>query len=187
MRYYPVLLELRDKKCLIAGGGNVAQRKASSLLKAGARVWIVSPRVTKALTLLKEKKKIFHIPLAYHKKYLKGSFLVIAATDNEKLNMRVAEDARSLGVLVNAVDSPAISSFIVPSVISKKGVIISISTSGQAPCLSKRMRKDLSTLIVPEYGVFLKKLKEIRNDLKLRCRNPRLRAEVLHRLVNAKL
>ncbi|HAH20523.1 MAG: hypothetical protein A2Y00_05020 [Omnitrophica WOR_2 bacterium GWF2_43_52] len=187
MRYYPILLDLKGKECVVVGGGSVAQRKVYALLKAGARVKVISPKLTKGLRELKKKKKIACLSSTYTKGSLQDAFLVIAATNSQVTNKQVALDAASRGSLINVVDASVLSNFIVPSVIAKKDLIISISTSGKAPCLSKRIRKDLEKLLVPEYAIFLSRLKEIRGNIKLRCLNAKQKAQVLHSLVEAKV
>lgn len=187
MKYYPLLLDLKGKKCVVVGGGSVAQRKVKSLLKAKARVWIISQDLSDGLRKLKRKKTIFHIKSRYQKKYLNQAFLAIAATSDEEINRRVAYDAQAQGKLTNVVDAPRLSNFIVPSSITRGDLIISISTSGKAPGLSKRIRKDLNKLLIPHYGKFLKTLQAIRNDLKQRCAKPNLRRLLMHCLVNAKI
>lgn len=184
-KYYPLLLDLKGKKCVVAGAGVVALRKARALACAGGAVYIVSKPLSRHLAGLKKKKEIFHIPSEYRKKHLKGAFLVIAATNNGRVNARISRDARALKILTNVVDSPELSSFIVPSSIRKGDLIISISTSGKAPGLSKRIRKDLKALLVPSYAQFLKALQSIRADLRQRCAKPRLRRMLMHCLVNA--
>lgn len=187
MEYYPLLLDLKGKKCVVIGGGSVAQRKVKSLLKAKARVWVISPVLTKGLEQLKRKKSIVYVQSRYQAKYLQDAFLVIAATCDEKINRRVACDAQAQGKLTNVVDTPRLSNFIVPSSIHKGGLIISISTNGKAPALSKRIRKDLNKLLIPRYAKFLKTLKAIRKDLQQRCAKPNLRRLLMHCLVNAKI
>ena len=187
MRYYPLLLDLKGKKCVVAGGGRGAQRKVKSLLKAKARVWVISPDLTNGLGKLKRKKSILHIKSHYQAKYLNDAILVIAATSDEKINQAVACDAQAQGKLTNVVDAPRLSNFIVPSSIHKGDLIISISTNGKAPALSKRIRKDLNKLLIPRYAKFLKRLKAIRNDLQQRCAKPNLRRMLMHCLVNAKI
>lgn len=187
MEYYPILLDLKGKKCVVMGGGRVAQRKIKSLLKAKARVWVISPDLTKGLKQLKRKKSIVYVQSRYQAKYLQGAFLVIAATCDEKINRRVASDAQAQGKLTNVVDAPRLSNFIVPSSIHKGGLVISISTNGKAPALSKRIRKDLNKLLIPCYAKFLKTLKAIRRDLRQRCVKPNLRRLLMHCLVNAKI
>lgn len=163
----------------------MASRKARSLVKAGGTVYIISKTLGRHLTGLKKKKEIFHIPSDYRKSHLRGAFLVIAATNNSGVNARISRDAQDLRILTNVVDSPELSNFIVPSSIHKGDLIISISTSGKAPGLSKRIRKDLNKLLIPSYARFLKALNGIRADLKQRCAKPALRRLLMHCLVNA--
>ncbi|MEW6042419.1 MAG: bifunctional precorrin-2 dehydrogenase/sirohydrochlorin ferrochelatase [Elusimicrobiota bacterium] len=178
MKYYPMLLELKGKKCLIIGGGPVAAHKTRSLLKAGAMVSIISPVLTKSLMNLSKSKKIFHIKSEYHKKFLKNAFLVIAATNKKEINLKVSKDARVLGLLVNIVDMPALSNFIVPAVLCRKDLIISISTSGKAPVLSKKIKEDLRKLI-PCYAKMVRPLASIRHKLKLKYPDADMRKSVL--------
>jgi len=187
MKYYPLLLDLKGKKCIVVGGGRVAQRKVHSLLKAGALVRVISPNLTQNLKKLARQNKIFWTTSRYQKRYIQNSFLVIAAVSDKKINSKISQDAQKSGILVNVVDSPEESSFIVPSHISRGDLIISISTSGKAPALSKRIRKDLTKLLVPRYSKFLKTLESIREDLKIRCSEPRLRKKILRVLTESKI
>ncbi|HLD40885.1 MAG TPA: bifunctional precorrin-2 dehydrogenase/sirohydrochlorin ferrochelatase [Candidatus Omnitrophota bacterium] len=186
MKYYPVLLNLKNKKCVVIGGGSVARRKAVSLLKAGSWVCVISPQLCPGLKRLKELKKLSWINSPYQKIHLKGAFLAIAATPEEAINIKISQDARKSGILINAVDAEDLSDFIVPSSISKGGLILSVSTSGQAPCLSKRMRRDIERLLVPEYARFLKILEGIRRELKAKCSDPKLRSRILNALCACK-
>ena len=165
----------------------MAQRKVHSLLKTRAAVRIISPHLTKNLKRLVEQNKISWTASRYQKRYLQNSFLVIAAVSDKKINSKISRDAQKSRIPVNVVDSPEESSFIVPSHISRGDLIISISTSGKAPALSKRIRKDLTKLLVPRYSKFLKTLGSIRKDLKIRCSEPRLRKKILNILVASKI
>lgn len=187
MEYYPLLLDLKGKKCVVTGGGSVAQRKVKSLLKAKARVWVISPHLTKGLEQLKRKKSIFHIKSHYQKKYLNHAFLVIAATSDEKINRRVACDAQAQGKLTNVVDAPRLSNFIVPASITQGDLIISISTSGKAPGLSKGLRIELCRSIVPRYAKLLRLLEDIRGRLKSKYPSQALRSKLFNRLVNEQI
>jgi siroheme synthase-like protein len=169
----------------VAGAGVVALRKARALIRAGGKVYIIGKTLTGSLAGLKKKKEIFHIPSEYRKKHLKGACLVIAATNSSRVNAMISRDAQALNILTNVVDSPELSSFIVPSSIRKGDLIISISTSGKAPGLSKRIRKDLKALLVPSYARFLEALQSVRADLRQRCAKPRLRRMLMRCLVNA--
>lgn len=178
MKYYPALLDLKGKKCLVVGGGHVAYRKTCSLLKAGARVSIVSPVLTKSLMHISKRKRIFHIKSEYHKKFLKNAFLIIAATNKKEVNLKISKDAHALGMLVNVVDAPDLSNFIMPAVLSNRDLIISISTSGKAPVLSKKIKEDLKKLI-PGYAKMVRPLASIRRKLKLKYPNAGLRKSIL--------
>lgn len=186
-KYYPVLLGLEGKKCVVVGGGEVAERKIHSLLKAGASVYVISPLLKKSLIKYTRDKRISYIKSDYQKKILKNTFLVIAATDDKALNSEVSRDAGSLGILVNVVDSPILSNFIVPAVLRNRDLIISISTSGKAPILSKKIKEDLRKLIGSRYAKPLNLLEDVRRELKLRCPYPGVRGSILTGLVNSKV
>ncbi|MBA4373250.1 MAG: siroheme synthase [Thermodesulfovibrio sp.] len=159
MKYYPVFLNLQDKKVVIVGGGKIAERKALALIKAGASVTVVSPDLTSRLMQLRDRKSIQHVSRLYRKKDIQGAFVVIAATDSTEINSRVSKDAEGL---VNVVDVPPLCNFIAPSVIQRGAFTLAISTSGASPALAKTIRKELEKLYGPEIGVYLKFINGIR-------------------------
>lgn len=160
--YYPVFLDLRDKECVVVGGGKVAERKVSSLINSGAIVKIISPELTNNLKKYRERGLIKHIERKYKKGDLKNAFLVIVATSNSELNKKIASEAN---YLVNVVDMPQLSNFIVPSVINNGPLKIAISTSGTSPAMARAIRKELQVLYNKDFGNFLKFLKNLRQDL----------------------
>jgi len=162
MKYYPVYLDLCDRPCVVIGGGAVAERKALALLEAGAEVTVISPTLTEKLLALSASGKISHLPKHYEEKDLFGEFLVIAATDSAEVNTRVARECRKKHVLVNAATRPGESNFIVPSVVERGDLLISISTSGASPALARKIRQDVEQRYGAEYGIFLDKLSLIR-------------------------
>jgi len=165
MLYYPVFLDLKDKPCLMVGGGVVAERKTLSLLKAGAKVDLVGARVTKALEGLAGKGIISVQKRPYRKGDVKGHFLVIAATGSKKANERVYQEAQGEGVLVNVVDDPERCSFIVPSVVDRGSLLIAISTSGKSPYLARVLREELEGCIGEEFAAFVEILGAARKKL----------------------
>ena len=165
MRYYPVLLDLKDRACLVVGGGSVAQRKALSLLAAGARVDVVATRVTKALAGLSDEGTITLEKRAYRQGDVTGHFLIIAATGSKEANWSIYRDSEAAGVLVNVVDDPERCSFIVPSVVDRGALVIAISTSGKSPYLARMLREALEECIGAEYEVFLEILGAARKKL----------------------
>ncbi|MFH1338556.1 MAG: bifunctional precorrin-2 dehydrogenase/sirohydrochlorin ferrochelatase [Candidatus Omnitrophota bacterium] len=182
MGYYPVLFDLEGKKCVVIGGGNVARRKVRSLLKSEARVCVISPELNPALRRLSKEGEISWIKSDYRKKFLRGAFLVIAATDNKQVNSKVSRDAAAANVLVNVVDSPSESSFIVPAVIRDGDLIVGISTSGQVPYLSRKIKEDIKESIIPRYGKALAALKNARRQLKASCPSFKKRKAILAKL-----
>lgn len=162
MPYYPAFLDLKGRKCVVVGGGRVAERKANSLVKAGGDVVVVSPALTAGLLRKKQKGSIRHVCRAYRGGDLKGAFLAFSATDSGEENERVANEARRRGIPVNVADKPALCSFIIPSVVNRGPLVIAISTSGASPAMAKAIRLELESLYGPPFGRYLKRLADLR-------------------------
>lgn len=182
MKYYPVFLNLQDKKAVIVGGGKVAERKALALIKAGACVTVVSPELSGQLMRLRERELIHHIPRPYQKKDIRKAFVVIAATDSSTINTRISNDAEGL---VNVVDVPPLCNFIAPSVIERGPLTLAISTSGTSPALAKTIRKELEKLYGPEIGGFLNFLGVVRRQALQRITDQKTREKFLKGLASA--
>ncbi len=150
---------------MVVGGGRVGERKVRTLLKAGALVKVIGPELTPALFRFMEKGKITHLSRLYRRRDLTGAFLVIAATDARKTNERVFRQALEKGIPVNVVDDPAHSSFIVPSIVEKKDLVVAISTSGRSPALARFLRQKLDKEIGPEYAFLLEFLGALRERI----------------------
>ncbi|MEJ2684619.1 MAG: bifunctional precorrin-2 dehydrogenase/sirohydrochlorin ferrochelatase [Candidatus Sulfobium sp.] len=161
MNYYPAFLDLRGKRAVIVGGGRIAERKILSLIEAGADVTVVSPSLTERLRQEKSDNRISHLSRSYRKGDLLGSFLVIAATDSEEINSRVAGDAPAL---VNVVDVPSECNFIAPSVVRRGPLTLAVSTGGASPAMAKTLRKELQKAYGPEFSGYLRFLKQVRAE-----------------------
>ncbi len=159
--YYPVFLNLENKKTVVIGGGKVAERKILSLLKANADITVISPEITAKIAREKQKGSIKHISRRYRNGDIASAFLVIAATDSPRLNKRVSDAAPCL---VNAVDMPSLCNFIVPSVIQRGPLTITISTSGVSPALARSIRKEIEKIYGMEFSEYLKALQGIRAE-----------------------
>ena len=162
MSYYPIVLKLEERPCLVVGGGVVAERKAVSLLEAGARVRVVAPRFTPRLEALGREGVVELVAREYQGQDLEGTALVISAASRREVNARVAREAGERGLLVNVVDSPQECSFIVPSVVRRGGLILAISTSGLSPALARYLREELEEEFGEEFGPLLELLAELR-------------------------
>ena len=164
--HYPVFLDVHGMRCLVAGGGPVACRKATALLEHGAVVTVVSPELCPEMKDLASDTEIHVIPGEYDSGNLQGVSLAIAATDSAEVNRRVAAEARERGVLVNVVDDLGSSGFIAPSYLRRGAVTIAISTGGASPALTRRIRTKLEAEFGPEYASLASLLSEVRTELK---------------------
>jgi len=187
MRYYPIFLDIKDKPCVVIGGGNVAERKVISLLDAGARVVVISPALTPALKKLVREKIINYCPKPYEDGDLKGFFLAYSATDNSSVNRKVFNEAKREGILLNVVDVPKLCNFIVPSVVDRGDLLIAISTSGKSPALAKKIRKHLEREFGEEYAVFLDIMGKVREKVLTRSKESDTSKRIFEKLVNSPL
>lgn len=180
--YYPVFLDLKGRDCVVVGGGRVAGRKVSGLLKAGASVRVISPRLSVNLQKEKTKGRIRHISRPYRKSDLKGAFLVIAATDSYEENKKVSSDAGNAPV--NVVDTPSLCSFIVPSTVQRGPLVIAVSTSGKSPAMAKTIRMELETLYPDVFGTYLGSLGKLRAGAVSGIKDKKIRERLLKSLAS---
>ncbi|MFR8415185.1 MAG: bifunctional precorrin-2 dehydrogenase/sirohydrochlorin ferrochelatase [Hominilimicola sp.] len=132
---FPIMLNIRGRKCTVAGGGNVAERKVKTLLKYGADVTAVSPFFKDGFPNVKRLEK------EYSSSDIENSFLVIAATDNKEVNQTIYNDAKKRNILVSLSDDTEHSDFILPSSKNYDDITISVSTNGKSPALAKKIRQ----------------------------------------------
>jgi len=186
MRLYPAYIKLEGTNCVVIGGGTVAWRKVKTLLTCKANVLVVSPHLCKNLKAMHGKKKIVYRKSAYKKVFLKNTFMVIAATDDEQVNARIAKDAKSKKILYNIVDSPNQCNFYVPSVIESGDLLLSISTQGAFAGLSKKIKGECAP-VLDKYAVNLKVLSRIREQIKQEIKAPKLRRKLIQGLLDDKV
>jgi len=153
--YLPVLLKLRDRPCLVVGGGAVATQKVEALLKTGARVTVISPQVTEGIERLVAACQLQLVRRAYGKGDLKGFYLAYAVTGIAALDEQIAQDAESEDVLLNVADRASRCDFLSPSLVQRGDLTITVSTNGKSPGFARLMQKKLECLIGPEYGDLL--------------------------------
>jgi len=153
LKYYPVFWNIAGKKCVVVGGGEVAQRKALRLIDCGATVFIISPVLTGELASLKEKNKIAHIAQEYSPEHIYGAALVIGATDDGEINAVVSRDARKQGIPVNIVDDPQKCDFILPSLVERGDLTFAVGTAGNSPALARHLREELERAYGEEYAL----------------------------------
>jgi precorrin-2 dehydrogenase/sirohydrochlorin ferrochelatase len=165
VKYYPVYLDITNKRCIVVGGGDVAERKAERLLSFGARVTVIGKTLTPLLETMKRDGRIEHINADYDGAFISDAIMVIGATNREEINAQIAGDGKHKGILVNIVDDPGRCDFILPSIMQQGDLSIAISTGGKSPALAKKLREDLETLYGPEYRVLLDVLGNLREKI----------------------
>lgn len=175
MVFYPINLNIKDKKCVVIGGGIIATRKIKSLLAAQAQVFVISPQVTSIIQTLIDNQKINYIARDYQAGDIKGCFLVICATNNKAVNKMIAEEAESLGLLFNVIDDSTDSNFTVPAVIRRNDLLLTVSTNGKSPAVAKQIKAELSLIYGEEYGYFLNLIAKYRQELKTKVKTSKER------------
>ena len=141
--YYPVYLNLQGRRCVIIGGGGVAEGKIARLLESGAEIRVISPDATRGIQRMADAGAIRWEPRPYRPGDLAGAFIAIAATNNREVNRRIFDEAEARGVMLNAVDDPPNCSFIAPSIVQRGPVTVAISTGGASPALARKLRESL--------------------------------------------
>ena len=184
MRYYPVSLDIQNRKCLVVGGGPVGTRKVMTLLECGAVVTVVSSDVAEELLELAEKKMIKLKRRPYESSDIDGMFLVIGATDNEELNRQINKDAEHQNKLCNIADRPEACNFILPSIVNRGNLVIAISTSGKSPAFARKMRQDLEKEFGEEYDEFLELMGAIRKKALSEKHEPEAHKQLFEQLIN---
>ena len=164
--YYPVFMNVKGKKCVVIGGGQVALRKVRILLEHGADVEVISPDLYPELAELAERGEIRALTREYQAGDLENAFVAIAAINNNEINQRVAVEARRRAVLVNVVDDAEKSDFIVPSYLRRGDVAIAVSTGGKSPALARKIRSRLEKELGNEYALLVGLIGEVRAELK---------------------
>jgi precorrin-2 dehydrogenase/sirohydrochlorin ferrochelatase len=171
VRYYPLFLDITDRRCVVIGGGDVAERKVARLLDFGASVVVVGKTLTPGLEAMKKAGRISHIDVDYDQALIDDAFLVIGATDQDDINAEISRDGKEKGILVNIVDDPDKCDFVLPSLIRQGDLLIAISTGGKSPALAKKLREDMEHLFGTEYQTLLEVMGQLREKLVVKGRS----------------
>ncbi|MEW6381090.1 MAG: bifunctional precorrin-2 dehydrogenase/sirohydrochlorin ferrochelatase [bacterium] len=181
-RYYPVCLDLHGKHCLVIGGGTVAERKVLTLLEYEAAVSVISPRATSLIVQMSHEGRLIYTAREFEQGDVRGYFLIIAATNNDQINRIISREAQDENILVNVVDAPDDSTFILPALVRRGDLTISISTGGKSPALARKMREDMEARYGPEYEVLVDILGNLRKNILQREPDISKRKEIFQRL-----
>jgi uroporphyrin-III C-methyltransferase/precorrin-2 dehydrogenase/sirohydrochlorin ferrochelatase len=171
MKLYPLFARLHNLPVLVVGGGEVAARKTRALLDAGADVTVGAPRLSEQLARWQESGTVRHIAGHFDDSWLGDAWLVVAATDDDAVNRRVANAANARRIFINVVDDADLSTFHVPAVIDRAPLQIAISSGGAAPMLARWLRERLETLLDHALGPLAQLLDRSRNRIRARFRD----------------
>lgn len=187
MEYFPIFLDLKNRHCSVIGGGEVASRRVSLLLDAGAAVTVIAPKVNSSILSAVGGGKVRHIAKEFLPEQLEGSTLVIAATDDASVNRKVSEAAKLRAIPVNVVDQPELCTFIMPAIVDRSPVIIAVSTGGASPVLARHIRARLEALIPAGYGRLANLVSRFRDTVKRRFAQPAQRRRFWEQVLQGRI
>lgn len=166
MGYYAVLLDLTGRRCVMIGGGVIAERRVDALVTAGAHVIVISPRLTPALLALAGEGRIEHEPRRYREGDLAGADLAFVATDAGEVNAAVAREARERQVWINAADDPVRCTFILPALVRRGDLTVAVATGGSSPALARAIREELDAYLTDDYATLAAIAAEVRREIR---------------------
>jgi len=183
--FYPVFLNLKGKRVVVVGGGEVAQRKVESLLETGAIIVVISREISERLSSLANATQIEVKKRSYEAGDCNGAVLVLSATDDSEVSRAVWAEATSAGIMINTADQPALCDFIMPALVRRGDLTIAISTGGTSPALAARLRENVSGVIGPEYEQLMEMLAKARPEIRRRVLQERDRKALHYQILDS--
>lgn len=172
MGYLSICVDMSARRCLVIGGGEVAERKLAALLELEACVTVVSPKVTRSIARLAREGAIRCSIRSYRKEDLLGQEWVFIATNDHALNRVVAKAARARNIRVNAADDPDNCDFILPAILRRGSLVVAVSTGGRSPAIARLVREELGERLTEDYGTMLECAAAVRCELRQRSECP---------------
>jgi siroheme synthase-like protein len=166
MGFYPIFVDMSGRRCVVIGGGAVAQRRIEGLLAAGARVTVVSPAITDTLMKLVAEGTIRHVARIYEAGDLAGCNLAFVATDDRDVNPAIFSEARLRGIWINSADDPENCDFVLPALVRRGELAVAICTGGASPAATRAIREELDTYFTADYGRLVRIAGEVRQELR---------------------
>lgn len=185
MAYFPFMIEIKDKKCLVVGGGNIAFHKVKILIEFGVHIRVVAPGISALLQELAEKnaRSIELLERQFQESDIEGMDFVVAATADEQLNYHISDLCKQKNILINAVDMKEACSFIFPAVIQDKDLLIAVSTGGQSPAAAAYVKKQIKNHIPDYYGDMIETMGAYREYILEHVHMAKDRKEIFNRLL----
>jgi siroheme synthase-like protein len=184
--YYPILLKLEGKRCVVIGGGWGTESRVRDLLDTGALVTLISPMATPELEQLAREKRFRWEPREYQPGDLSDAFLVVVCPHNRSQNSRIWAEAEVCGIPINAIDDSRHCTFIFPAVYRQGDLVVAVSSSGKSPAMAARIRDWIARKFGPEYGTLLNLLGELRPEVMKRQPRFKQRRLIWYRLIDSK-
>jgi precorrin-2 dehydrogenase/sirohydrochlorin ferrochelatase len=172
MGFYPVFVELTGRRCLVVGGGAVAERRVAALLAAGATVTVVAPDLTQGLGDLAAAGRIAYEARKYGTGDIADYELAFVAADGPGVSDEVLMEGRRAGVWVNAADDPEHCDFILPAIVRRGDLTVAIATGGRSPALTRAIREELEAYFTDDYAALADLVAEVRSELRRGRRSP---------------
>jgi precorrin-2 dehydrogenase/sirohydrochlorin ferrochelatase len=183
-KVFPMFLKLEGRRCLVVGAGTIAEGKIGGLIATDAAIRVIAPEATAQVQTWAGEGKIDWERRKFLTSDLQGVFLVVAATSSTLVHEEIFAEAKKLGVLCNVVDVPHLCDFFYPAIVRRGSLQIAISTAGESPALSQRLRKELEQQFGPEYEAWVTAIGEARSELATRNLSAEDRKEILHELAS---
>ncbi len=182
-KYYPVMINIENKNCLVIGGGKVALRKIKSLLDYDVNITVISPELCSELEDILSQNRINWLKKNYNTIDIKDSNFIFVATNDKSVNKMVYKEAKKKNILVNVVDNSDLCDFIIPSKVKRGDLTISISTNGKSPALTKKIREELEERFGDSYETFVNLLGKVRELASERIKDIKIREALYKNLV----
>ncbi len=184
MAYFPFLIDITDKVCVIVGGGKVAFRKAKKMLDFDARVSVIAPQICNQLYLLEETNDNFKVVVREFKdEDILEADIVIVATDSEDTNSHISKLCKDKNILVNVADMKEECSFIFPSIIRDEELIIAVSSGGNSPATTAFIKNKVREAIPDYYGKMISELGDYRDYIRKLVGDGESRKKIYYELV----
>jgi siroheme synthase-like protein len=179
MAYFPLFIDLKERRCLVVGGGTVALRKIETLLRFDAEITVISPATQPGIGRLADAGRLTYRRKPYQSGDAAGFFLVIAATSDPETNRLIYEEASRLNIWVNTADDFRKCSFIFPAVARNGDLVVGVSSSGQFPVLSRLLREQIAAFPLFKREFSLRKWIDLRQRLQREIDDPEMRGRIL--------
>lgn len=183
--FFPVFINIKNQKCVVVGGGRVAERKIKTLLKYGAKITVISPEITENIKKLVERGKIKYFKRHYRKGDIKEAVLVVPATSDSKLNAQISEEAEFLINTVERKNKVKGIKYIVPAIFKKRELTIAVSTG--FPALSRILRDEIAKLYGKEFALYSRYIRKIRKEIQGKISDNKKRQDIFRKIASKEI